>query len=58
MELTPSFEDIESLLVERAMQQSGGNVSAAARRLRLRRGQLEYRLKKRAREAAGGSPDA
>ncbi|WP_036251898.1 helix-turn-helix domain-containing protein, partial [Methylibium sp. T29] len=43
----PSFEQIESLLFERAMERSDGNISAAARLLRLRRGQVEYRLKKR-----------
>ncbi|WP_428425036.1 sigma 54-interacting transcriptional regulator [Methylibium sp.] len=43
----PSFEQIETLLFERAMERSDGNVSAAARLLRLRRGQVEYRLKKR-----------
>ncbi|WP_428417936.1 sigma 54-interacting transcriptional regulator [Methylibium sp.] len=43
----PSFEQIESLLFERALERSDGNISAAARLLRLRRGQVEYRLKKR-----------
>ncbi len=46
LQLLPSFEQIEALLIDRALQQSGGNVSAAARRLRLRRGQIDYRLKK------------
>lgn len=43
----PFFEQIETLLFERALEHSGGTVSAAARRLRLRRGQVEYRLRKR-----------
>ncbi|HSV70078.1 MAG TPA: sigma 54-interacting transcriptional regulator [Methylibium sp.] len=43
----PSFEQIESLLFERALERSDGNVSAAARLLRLRRGQVEYRLQKK-----------
>lgn len=43
----PSFEQIETLLVQRALERAGGNVSAAARLLQLRRGQMEYRLKKR-----------
>ena len=46
----PSFGQIETLLVQRAMELSGGNLSAAARRLGLRRGQMEYRLKKRSGE--------
>jgi transcriptional regulator with GAF, ATPase, and Fis domain len=44
-ELT-SFDDIESLVFERAMQRCNGNVSAVARMLKLRRGQVDYRLKK------------
>jgi transcriptional regulator with GAF, ATPase, and Fis domain len=47
LEQLPSFEQIETLLFERAMARSDGNVSAAARLLQLRRGQVEYRLKKR-----------
>lgn len=47
-----SLDDIEHLLLDRAMQRSQGNVSAAARLLKLRRGQLDYRLKKQ-RPAAG-----
>lgn len=42
-----SFEQIETLLVERALERAGGNLSAAARLLGLRRGQMEYRVKKR-----------
>jgi transcriptional regulator with GAF, ATPase, and Fis domain len=41
-----SFGRIESLVLARAMERSGGNVSAAARLLGMRRGQVEYRLKK------------
>jgi DNA-binding NtrC family response regulator len=48
-----SFEEIETLLVQRAMERAGGNLSAAARLLRLRRGQMEYRLKKRGKDASG-----
>ncbi|WP_420465947.1 sigma 54-interacting transcriptional regulator [Panacagrimonas sp.] len=48
LELVPSFKQIEALLVDIAMEHNAGNVSAAARRLQMHRGQLEYRLKKRA----------
>jgi transcriptional regulator with GAF, ATPase, and Fis domain len=41
-----SFGRIESLVLARALARSGGNVSAAARLLGMRRGQVEYRLKK------------
>ncbi|MGH8517182.1 MAG: sigma-54 interaction domain-containing protein, partial [Panacagrimonas sp.] len=47
LEALPSFEQIETLLVQRAMERSDGNVSAAARLLQLRRAQMEYRIKKR-----------
>lgn len=47
-----SFDEIESLLFDRALERSGGNVSAAARMLQMRRGQVEYRLKKRSEPAA------
>ena len=47
LESMPSFEQIETLLVQRAMERAGGNLSAAARLLHLRRGQMEYRIKKR-----------
>ncbi|WP_439639075.1 sigma 54-interacting transcriptional regulator [Nevskia sp.] len=49
-----SFADLEALLVQRALERSGGNLSAAARQLGLRRGQMEYRLKKRGGEPAAG----
>jgi len=49
-----SFADLEALLVQRALERSGGNLSAAARLLGLRRGQMEYRLKKRGGEPAAG----
>lgn len=55
LDLLPSFEHIETLLFERAMERSGGNVSAAARLLQLRRGQVEYRLSKRTEERNGHS---
>jgi len=42
-----SFERIESLVLARALARSGGNVSATARMLSLKRGQVEYRLKRR-----------
>lgn len=41
-----SFSEIESLLLDRAMTRSNGNVAAAARLLSLKRGQVEYRLRK------------
>ena len=46
LEQLPSFEALEKLLLRRALAQSGGNVSAAARLLGMRRGQVDYRLKK------------
>ncbi len=45
----PDFGVLEDRWLEHALRRSGGNVSAAARLLKLRRGQVEYRLKKRAR---------
>ena len=47
----PSFEELERMLLERALERSGGNVSATARLLGMGRGQVEYRLRK-----AGGGP--
>lgn len=44
----PSFDEIESLLLDRALTRTGGNLSAAARLLQMRRGQVEYRLRKAA----------
>ncbi|MDI4665624.1 sigma 54-interacting transcriptional regulator [Xanthobacter autotrophicus] len=41
-----SLEQVETRLLNYALECSKGNVSAAARLLKLRRGQLEYRLKK------------
>ncbi|SEQ23252.1 regulatory protein, Fis family [Amphritea atlantica] len=41
-----SFEDVENMMLEQALQRSEGNVSAAARLLNLKRGQFEYRMKK------------
>ncbi len=51
LQALPSFEQIEQLLLDCAMQQTGGNVSAAARLLKLQRGQVEYRVGKRGRDA-------
>lgn len=42
-----SFTDIETMLIDRAIDRCGGNVSAVARMLQLRRGQVEYRIKRR-----------
>lgn len=41
-----SFERLESLILNRALARSEGNVSATARLLSLKRGQVEYRLKR------------
>lgn len=49
-----SFEDLERDLLEAAMARSNGNLSAAARLLKMGRGQFEYRLKKYQTEAAKG----
>jgi len=40
------FEEIESRILRFALDRSRGNLSAAARLLKLRRGQVEYRLKR------------
>jgi len=40
------FERIEAMVLERALVRSDGNVSATARLLELKRGQVEYRLKR------------
>jgi transcriptional regulator with GAF, ATPase, and Fis domain len=40
------LEKLETQLFDYALKSSNGNISAAARLLKLRRGQLEYRLKK------------
>jgi ActR/RegA family two-component response regulator len=42
-----SFDDLETLVIERAIQRCEGNRSAAARLLGMGRGQVDYRLKKR-----------
>ena len=55
LETLPSFDAIEQLLIDRALQRCEGNVSAAARLLQVGRGQMDYRLKKRA-DAAGAAP--
>lgn len=41
-----SFEQLESLLVDRALEISKGNQSEAARILKLGRGQMQYRMRK------------
>jgi len=41
-----SLENLEARMLDYALKCSNGNISAAARLLKLRRGQLEYRLKK------------
>ncbi|MGC4405609.1 sigma 54-interacting transcriptional regulator [Methyloversatilis sp. MC4-4] len=46
------FDELEQRLLDHAMTRTGGNLSAAARLLGLRRGQFEYRAKKR--EAGAG----
>jgi two-component system, NtrC family, response regulator HydG len=42
-----SLDDIETVLLKKAVEQSQGNLSAAARRLGITRPQLAYRLKQR-----------
>ncbi len=42
-----SLDDIEKLLIDRAMQTTEGNVSSAAKLLGITRSRLDYRLKKR-----------
>lgn len=42
-----SFETLESLVFDRAVERCAGNVSAAARLLGMGRGQVDYRMKKR-----------
>jgi len=42
-----SFDALESLVFDRAVERCAGNVSAAARLLGMGRGQVEYRMKKR-----------
>ncbi|MDP3872397.1 MAG: sigma 54-interacting transcriptional regulator [Methyloversatilis sp.] len=46
------FDELEQRLLDHAMTRTGGNLSAAARLLGLRRGQFEYRAKKRVPGAA------
>ena len=41
------FDELEQRLLDHAMRRTSGNLSAAARLLGLRRGQFEYRAKKR-----------
>lgn len=42
----PSFDEIEKLVFQRAMELTNGNISATARLLKMGRAQAEYRLKK------------
>lgn len=48
-----SLEEIETLLIASALRRTDGNLSAAARLLKLRRGQLQYRVDKQAAEKPG-----
>ena len=41
-----SFSDVERATYEKALARAGGNVSAAARALRISRAQLDYRLRR------------
>jgi len=41
-----SFADVERATYEAALARAGGNVSAAARALRISRAQLDYRLRR------------
>jgi len=41
-----SLDEIESLFIKSALEKTKGNLSAAARLLKLRRGQLQYRARK------------
>ncbi|MBT9498364.1 MAG: sigma 54-interacting transcriptional regulator [Zoogloea sp.] len=45
-----SLEEVETLLIASALRRTDGNLSAAARLLKLRRGQLQYRVDKQAAE--------
>lgn len=45
-----SLEDVEDLLIERALQHNGGNVTRAAKSLNISRDQMRYYLKKRNRK--------
>ncbi|GAC1620081.1 MAG: sigma-54-dependent Fis family transcriptional regulator [Nevskia sp.] len=55
-----SLDDIEAVLIERALKQTKGKLSAAARLLGITRPQLAYRVKARAQAqaAAAGAPAA
>jgi transcriptional regulator with GAF, ATPase, and Fis domain len=41
-----SLDDVERFVLQRALERSGGNVSAAARRLGVTRQTLRYRIEK------------
>ncbi|WP_334223912.1 sigma 54-interacting transcriptional regulator [Thiosocius teredinicola] len=47
LEHATSFEALEALMLETAVERAGGNLSSAARMLGMTRPQLAYRLKKR-----------
>ena len=49
LDQVPSFDDLEQKLIDRALARAKGNVSAAARMLKLGRGQMQYRMTKRER---------
>ncbi|HRP26620.1 sigma 54-interacting transcriptional regulator [Thauera sp.] len=50
------FDDIETLFLEHALARNRGNLSAAARLLKLRRGQFEYRARKRQKATTVATP--
>lgn len=53
-----SVEELEQRLVEKALDRCGGNVAAAARMLRLSRGQVAYRMGKQGQpDSAAAAPD-
>jgi len=52
------FDALEARILRRAVEQSRGNVSAAARLLKLRRGQVEYRLKRHQQAVQGRAGNA
>ncbi len=49
-----SFDELEKIVLQHALERHDGNLSAAARYLNLRRGQFEYRLKKHQQATDGG----
>lgn len=47
LEQSTSFEELEAMMLDTAVERAGGNLSSAARMLGMTRPQLAYRLKKR-----------